>query len=53
VVEAGGVRSARGHAAFDRLDQHLRSDGNRLNPGTSADLIAAALFVRLLAPDGG
>jgi triphosphoribosyl-dephospho-CoA synthase len=53
VVEAGGVRSARGQAALDRLDQHLRSDGNRLNPGTSADLIAAALFVRLLAPDGG
>src|SRR5262245_28155163 len=53
VVEAGGVRNARGRAALERLDQHLRSDGNRLNPGTSADLIAAALFVRLLAPDGG
>jgi triphosphoribosyl-dephospho-CoA synthase len=53
VVEAGGVRSARGRAALERLDQYLRSDGNRLNPGTSADLIAAALFVRLLAPDGG
>jgi len=53
VVEAGGVRTARGRAALDRLDHYLRSDGNRLNPGTSADLIAAALFVRLLAPDGG
>ncbi|EMI53643.1 triphosphoribosyl-dephospho-CoA protein [Rhodopirellula sallentina SM41] len=29
------------------LDRRLRSDGNRLNPGTSADLIAAALFVLL------
>lgn len=28
--------------AFDRF---LRSDGNRLNPGTTADLIAASLFV--------
>ena len=27
------------------LDSHLRADGNRLNPGTTADLIAAALFV--------
>jgi len=27
------------------LDEFLRSDGNRLNPGTTADLIAAALFV--------
>jgi len=31
--------------AFDRF---LRSDANRLNPGTTADLIAAALFVLLM-----
>ncbi|QDV64491.1 ATP:dephospho-CoA triphosphoribosyl transferase [Crateriforma conspicua] len=31
------------------LDERLRSDGNRLNPGTTADLLAAALFV-LLCP---
>ncbi|MBL8891955.1 MAG: triphosphoribosyl-dephospho-CoA synthase [Planctomycetaceae bacterium] len=29
------------------LDFALRSDGNRLNPGTTADLIAAGLFVAL------
>jgi triphosphoribosyl-dephospho-CoA synthase len=29
------------------FDFWLRSDGNRLNPGTSADIIAAALFVLL------
>ncbi len=29
------------------LDTRLRSDGNRLNPGTTADLIAAGLFVLL------
>jgi triphosphoribosyl-dephospho-CoA synthase len=29
------------------LDFYLRADGNRRNPGTSADLIAAALFVLL------
>ncbi|TWU36092.1 triphosphoribosyl-dephospho-CoA synthase [Novipirellula artificiosorum] len=36
----------------DRLqfDQYLRSDGNRLNPGTTADLIAAALFQLLSSP---
>jgi triphosphoribosyl-dephospho-CoA synthase len=27
------------------LDEELRSDGHRLNPGTSADLVAASLFV--------
>jgi triphosphoribosyl-dephospho-CoA synthase len=33
--------------ALDELDFWLRSDGNRRNPGTTADLIAAALFVGL------
>jgi triphosphoribosyl-dephospho-CoA synthase len=33
------------------LDRWLRRDGNRLNPGTSADLIAASLFVCLLEGD--
>lgn len=32
------------------LDLHLRGDGHRRNPGTTADLIAAMLFVRLLCP---
>ena len=33
---------------YQEFDLYLRSDRNRLNPGTTADLIAAALFVRLL-----
>jgi triphosphoribosyl-dephospho-CoA synthase len=36
-------------AAEAELDRRLRSDGNRYNPGTTADLIAAGMFV-LLAP---
>ena len=32
---------------FDALDRWLRSDGHSLNPGATADLIAAALFVAL------
>lgn len=34
-------------ASIRNLDKTLRADGNRLNPGTSADLIAAALYVLL------
>lgn len=49
VVRAGGRATARGRAALGTLDRYLRSDGNRLNPGTSADLVAAALFVGLLS----
>jgi len=53
VVQAGGVGTRKGLAAARRLDRDLRQDGNRLNPGTSADLVAAALFVWLLeAPMG-
>jgi triphosphoribosyl-dephospho-CoA synthase len=48
VVRAGGFATAKGLAAARRLDRALRQDGNRLNPGTSADLVAAALFVWLL-----
>jgi triphosphoribosyl-dephospho-CoA synthase len=52
VVRAGGLGTRRGLAAARRLDRDLRRDGNRLNPGTSADLIAAALFVWLLETPG-
>jgi triphosphoribosyl-dephospho-CoA synthase len=38
------------HAALSDLDFWLRADGHRRNPGTTADLVAAALFV-LLASD--
>ena len=42
---AGSAERARAEAAFDG---ELRERGHRLNPGTSADLVAAALFVSLL-----
>jgi triphosphoribosyl-dephospho-CoA synthase len=53
VLERGGVRNAEGRAAVDRLDMDLRASGNRLNPGTTADLSAAAIFVHLLAAHRG
>lgn len=48
VLQAGGISSAGGREAIKRLDAYLRSDGNTLNPGTTADLTAAAIFVFLL-----
>ncbi len=47
VLELGGIATPEGRAAGVALDRHLRSDGNKLNPGTTADLIAACLFVAL------
>src|SRR5438874_795656 len=47
VLSLGGLDTAEGRAAGVELDRYLRSDGNKLNPGTSADLVAACLFVAL------
>jgi triphosphoribosyl-dephospho-CoA synthase len=49
-LELGGVRSVEGRAALDSFDLALRSGepGNLANPGTSADLTAAAIFVVLI-----
>src|SRR5215211_677102 len=48
VLAAGGVRSDRGRTALAGFDASLRQDGNALNPGTTADLVTAVLFVALL-----
>ena len=48
VVAAGGVRSEAGRAGIARLHAALRGNGNRANPGTTADITAAAIFVVLL-----
>ena len=45
---AGGVRSAAGRAAIEAMDRSLRGSRHRGNPGTTADLTAAAIFVLLL-----
>jgi triphosphoribosyl-dephospho-CoA synthase len=47
-LAAGGVRTAAGRRAVRGFDVSLREPGNALNPGTTADLVAATLFVALL-----
>jgi triphosphoribosyl-dephospho-CoA synthase len=47
VQALGGIATPEGRRAGVALDRHLRSDGNKLNPGTTADLITACLFVAL------
>lgn len=49
VLAAGGVFSLEGQRTIAELDAHLRvAKDNSLNPGTTADLVAAVLFVELL-----
>lgn len=48
VLAAGGVRTAAGRRALQSFDAALREPGNALNPGTTADLVTATLFVALV-----
>jgi triphosphoribosyl-dephospho-CoA synthase len=48
VLAAGGVRTAVGRRALQRFDASLREPGNERNPGTTADLVTATLFVAVL-----
>jgi triphosphoribosyl-dephospho-CoA synthase len=45
VLAAGSPGDASYAMALQRLDVWLREDGHRRNPGTTADLITAGLFV--------
>jgi triphosphoribosyl-dephospho-CoA synthase len=48
ILAAGGVGSAEGKRGLATLDAELRDPRNRRNPGTTADLTCAALFVVIL-----
>ncbi len=51
VLKYGGIFSEKGKAAIKRFDLDLRDKGHTLNPGTTADLIAAVLFAYLVEND--
>jgi triphosphoribosyl-dephospho-CoA synthase len=48
VLAAGGVRTAEGRRALRSFDATLRARDNARNPGTTADLVTATLFIALL-----
>lgn len=49
VLARGGCDTADGREALRRFDAELRDPGHARNPGTTADLVCAALFVFLVA----
>jgi triphosphoribosyl-dephospho-CoA synthase len=49
VVELGGVETPNGRKSLDKLDAELKKSSNLLNPGTTADIIGAALALCILA----
>lgn len=48
VLDAGGAASSEGKRLLHQMDEELQREGGGLNPGTTADLTAASLFVHLL-----
>lgn len=48
ILAMGGAFSEKGQRRLRQWDRVLRTGGNRLNPGTTADLVASALFVVML-----
>ena len=49
VLQFGGVFSDAGRRALKGFDQAIRDERHRLNPGTTADMTAASVFVFLTA----
>ncbi|QDU80547.1 triphosphoribosyl-dephospho-CoA synthase [Polystyrenella longa] len=47
VLNTGWPATETSRELFTQFDRWLREDGNRRNPGTTADLVAAALFAGL------
>lgn len=48
VLDVGGALSEEGQEALLHLDRALRGGGHRLNPGTTADLTTASIFIFLV-----
>jgi triphosphoribosyl-dephospho-CoA synthase len=48
ILASGGVRSHAGKEGIERMDHELRDARHLGNPGTTADLTTAAIFVALL-----
>jgi triphosphoribosyl-dephospho-CoA synthase len=48
IIKAGGATSSEGNSMLWSLDEELKREEGKLNPGTTADLTAASLFALVL-----
>ncbi len=48
VLELGGLKTVAGRRSLNRFDRDLREASNLLNPGTTADIVAAGLSLLVL-----
>jgi triphosphoribosyl-dephospho-CoA synthase len=49
IIEVGGIESEEGKTMLWNFDEELNKEKGKLNPGTTADLTAASLYVLLLS----
>ena len=49
ILKLGGLETSNGKKSLREFDRELRKAGNLLNPGTTADIIAAALALTVLS----
>lgn len=49
ILVLGGLNTKAGQMELARFDEKLRKKGNKLNPGTTADLVAATLGLSVLS----
>lgn len=49
ILVLGGLKTKAGQMELARFDKKLRKNGNKLNPGTTADLVAATLGLSVLS----
>ncbi|HEX3148864.1 MAG TPA: RimK family alpha-L-glutamate ligase, partial [Gemmataceae bacterium] len=47
ILDIGSMGTSGGQAAYDAFDRWLRADSHARNPGTTADLVTACLYVAL------
>jgi triphosphoribosyl-dephospho-CoA synthetase len=47
-LDFGGLQAAEGISAVADMDEVLQEKGGKLNPGTTADILGATLFVACL-----
>ena len=48
ILELGGITTNEGERRLNQFDNHLRSEGLKVNPGTTADLTASTLALAIL-----
>jgi triphosphoribosyl-dephospho-CoA synthase len=49
ILHCGGLKTVEGRERLLKFDSELRKEGSLLNPGTTADIIAAALALAVLS----